>query len=68
MGIRLLSRYLSGATASVPELTALLRNVAGINVVTPEDRPEISVSVAVMVDKAIGTASKSKLKGKRDVH
>jgi hypothetical protein len=56
-----LSQYLSGGFRSQAWLTALLREVTGIESVKPEDRPEIFASVAVMVDKAIGTVSTERL-------
>ena len=56
-----MSQYLSEGFRSQAWLTALLREVTGIDVVKPEDRPGISSSVAVMVDKAIGTESTERL-------
>ena len=56
-----MSHYLGEGFRSQVRLAALLRDVTGIDVVKPEDRPGISASVAVMVDKAIGTQSTERL-------
>jgi hypothetical protein len=42
-------------------LSALLSEVTGIGAVRPEERPNITAAVTVMVDKAIGTVSTERL-------